>query len=130
MAVTENFPGAKIDFKFCDGNWIAPATLTGCPARVAPIGQTKAGLPIPMSRNGQKHLARFVPLTPVRSQSAFPKESKCGLGKWIALKHLGRRTPFSVRFQSALLGRVAENRTEHFSCRGHAIPADCMSIEL
>ena len=52
------------------------------------------------------------------------------LGKWIALKHLGRRTPFSVRFQSALLGRVAENRTEHFSCRGHAIPADCVSVEL
>jgi len=27
-------------------NWIAPATLTGSPATVAPIGQTKAGLPV------------------------------------------------------------------------------------
>lgn len=27
-------------------NWIAPATLTGCPATVAPAGQTKTGLPV------------------------------------------------------------------------------------
>lgn len=27
-------------------NWTALATLTGCPATVAPVGQTKAGLPI------------------------------------------------------------------------------------
>jgi amidase len=27
-------------------NWIAPATLTGCPATVAPIGRTPAGLPV------------------------------------------------------------------------------------
>ena len=27
-------------------NWVATATLTGCPATVAPIGQTKAGLPV------------------------------------------------------------------------------------
>lgn len=27
-------------------NWIAPATLTGCPATVAPIGRTNAGLPV------------------------------------------------------------------------------------
>ena len=27
-------------------DWIAPATLTGCPATVAPIGQTRAGLPM------------------------------------------------------------------------------------
>jgi amidase len=26
-------------------NWIAPATLTGCPATVAPAGRTKDGLP-------------------------------------------------------------------------------------
>ena len=26
--------------------WIAPATLTGCPATVAPVGRTKAGLPV------------------------------------------------------------------------------------
>jgi amidase len=27
-------------------NWIAPATLTGCPATVAPVGRTKDGLPV------------------------------------------------------------------------------------
>ena len=27
-------------------NWTAPATLIGCPATVAPVGQTKAGLPV------------------------------------------------------------------------------------
>ena len=27
-------------------NWSAPATLTGCPATVVPVGQTKAGLPV------------------------------------------------------------------------------------
>jgi amidase len=26
--------------------WISPATLTGCPATVAPIGQTRSGLPV------------------------------------------------------------------------------------
>jgi amidase len=26
--------------------WIAPATLTGCPATVAPVGRTRAGLPV------------------------------------------------------------------------------------
>ena len=25
---------------------------------------------------------------------------------------------------------MAENRCEHFPCCGHAIPADCMSVEL
>jgi amidase len=27
-------------------NWIAPATLTGCPATVAPVGRTQSGLPV------------------------------------------------------------------------------------
>src|SRR6185295_4919388 len=27
-------------------NWIAPATLTGCPSTVAPIGRTDSGLPV------------------------------------------------------------------------------------
>jgi len=27
-------------------NWISPATLTGCPATVAPVGRTEAGLPV------------------------------------------------------------------------------------
>jgi len=27
-------------------NWIAPATLTGCPATVAPVGRTPGGLPV------------------------------------------------------------------------------------
>lgn len=33
--------------KYMDGlNWISPATLTGCPATAAPIGQTETGLPV------------------------------------------------------------------------------------
>ncbi|MCU1311288.1 MAG: putative amidase [Candidatus Angelobacter sp.] len=27
-------------------NWVAPATLTGCPATVAPVGRTQSGLPV------------------------------------------------------------------------------------
>jgi amidase len=27
-------------------NWIAPASLTGCPATIAPVGRTPAGLPV------------------------------------------------------------------------------------
>jgi len=27
-------------------NWMAPATLTGCPATAAPVGRTRAGLPV------------------------------------------------------------------------------------
>jgi amidase len=33
--------------KYMDGlNWISPATLTGCPATVAPVGRTETGLPV------------------------------------------------------------------------------------
>lgn len=33
--------------RYMDGlNWISPATLTGCPATVAPAGRTEAGLPV------------------------------------------------------------------------------------
>ena len=46
------------------------------------------------------------------------------------VKNLGRRHSPSVRFQSALVCRVAEDRCKHFPCCGHAIPADCMSVEL
>ena len=46
------------------------------------------------------------------------------------LKNLRRYNSFAVRFQSALVRRVAENRGEHFPCSGHAVPADCMSVEL
>src|SRR5262245_65185130 len=46
------------------------------------------------------------------------------------LKYLGRRNSCAVRFQSALVCRVAENRCKHFSCCSHAIPADCVSVEL
>ncbi|MGA2072489.1 MAG: amidase family protein [Terriglobia bacterium] len=27
-------------------NWVAPATLRGCPATVAPVSRTEAGLPV------------------------------------------------------------------------------------
>ena len=33
-------------------NWIAPATLTGCPATVAPIGRTDGGLPVGIQITG------------------------------------------------------------------------------
>jgi hypothetical protein len=46
------------------------------------------------------------------------------------LKNLRRCNSFAVRFQSALVRRVAENRCKHFPCCGHAIPADGMSVEL
>lgn len=39
---TASGPRKYMDFL----NWIAPATLTGCPATVAPIGRTQAGLPV------------------------------------------------------------------------------------
>ena len=77
-----------------------------------------------------KNLARVVPVTPVRSQSAFKKGTKWDLRKWVALKNLGRWHPFSVRFQSAVLRRVTENCCKHSSSCGHPIPANCMSIEL
>jgi len=38
--------------------------------------------------------------------------------------------PAPVRSQSALVCRVAEDRSYHFSYSGHAIPADCVSVEL
>jgi amidase len=32
---------------YMDGlNWISPATLTGCPATVSPVGRTEGGLPV------------------------------------------------------------------------------------
>ncbi len=46
------------------------------------------------------------------------------------LNNLGRRNPSLVRFQSALVTRVTENRCKHFSCCGHTVPTDCMSVEL
>ena len=46
------------------------------------------------------------------------------------LKNLGRCNSCAVRVQSASAGSMAENRTQHFPCCGHAIPADCMSVEL
>ncbi len=33
-------------------NWIAPATLTGCPATAAPIGETPEGLPVGIQITG------------------------------------------------------------------------------
>ena len=45
-------------------------------------------------------------------------------------KNLGRRDFSSVRFQSALIRRVTENRNQHFPCCRHTILADRMAIEL
>ncbi len=39
---TSGGPRRYLDFF----NWIAPATLTGCPATIAPVGRTEAGLPV------------------------------------------------------------------------------------
>ena len=46
------------------------------------------------------------------------------------LKNLRRCSSCAVRFQSALVRRVAGNRCEHFPCCGHAISANCVSVEL
>ena len=46
------------------------------------------------------------------------------------VKNLDPHDFSSVRSQSALIRRVAENRRKHFSSCDHAIPADCMSVEL
>ena len=43
-------------------NWIAPATLTGCPATVAPIGRTNAGLPVGIQIMGA-YLEDATPIT-------------------------------------------------------------------
>ena len=75
-------------------------------------------------------LSGFVPLTPVRSQSAFTKGTRWDPHKSMALNNLGRCSPFSVRFQSALLFRVAENPCQHSSRRGYAIPTDRVRVEL
>src|SRR5438045_9410332 len=48
----------------------------------------------------------------------------------MVLKNLVRRDSFSVRFQSALVCRVTENRNQHFPCCRHTILADRMAIEL
>ena len=42
MIATVGGPRKYMDFL----NWIAPATLTGCPATIAPAGRTQAGLPV------------------------------------------------------------------------------------
>src|SRR5215469_3098361 len=46
------------------------------------------------------------------------------------VRELAWRDLPSVRSQSAIVRRVAENRREHFSCCCHPVPADCMSVEL
>ena len=46
------------------------------------------------------------------------------------LKNLRRCSSCAVRFQSAFVRRVAENRGEHLSGCRHAIPADCVRVEL
>ena len=45
-------------------------------------------------------------------------------------KNLGRRDFSSVRAQSALIRRVAENRNQHFPSGGHAILADSVAVKL
>ncbi len=43
-------------------NWVVPATLTGCPATVAPIGRTPAGLPVGIQVMGP-YLEDATPIT-------------------------------------------------------------------
>jgi hypothetical protein len=43
-------------------------------------------------------------------------------------KNLGRCNSFSVRPQSAMFRRVAENCCKRFSTCGHAIPADWVTV--
>jgi hypothetical protein len=77
-----------------------------------------------------KDLVENQSLAPVRSQSAFARGIEKCLRNWIMLNNLGRCNFGAVRFQSALVRGVAENRCEHFPCCGHAIPTDCVSVEL
>ena len=77
-----------------------------------------------------KDLDRASSLTPVRSQSAFMRGTEGHLRNWITLKNLDRRNSSPVRFQSALVSCVAENRREHFPCCSHAIPTDRVRVEL
>jgi hypothetical protein len=77
-----------------------------------------------------KDLDRAISLTPVRSQCAFMRGTEGHLRNWITLKNLDRRNSSAVRFQSALVSCVAENRREHFPSCSHAIPTDRVRVEL
>jgi hypothetical protein len=67
---------------------------------------------------------------PVRSQSAFARGSgsRCRIG--MAVKNLGAVAFLLVRFQSALIRGMTENRIQHFSRCDPAILADSVAVEL
>jgi hypothetical protein len=63
---------------------------------------------------------------PVRSQSTLTNGAEGCARNWDYTEKL-RSVQF---FRSPLVWRVAANRCKHFPSRRHAIPADCMSVEL
>src|SRR5436190_13377055 len=63
-----------------------------------------------------KGLSSRLATVSVRSQSALTKRAERPLRSRMMPKNLHRCDPSAVRFQSALVCRVSENRGEHFSC--------------
>jgi hypothetical protein len=76
-----------------------------------------------------KHLGQSPRSVSVRSQSALTKCAERRLRNPMQ-NNLRGCDPSTVRFQSALVHRVAENCCKHFPRGGHAIPADRMSVDL
>jgi hypothetical protein len=66
----------------------------------------------------------------VRSQSAFANAPKTACCTSLTSRSLAAGSSFSVRFQSALVFRMAEYCNEHSSCCGHPILADGVAVEL
>ena len=68
-------------------------------------------------------------VAPVRCQSAFAKHAY-GSSYNCVIKKSRPITSSSVRFQSALVRRVTQNRNQHFPCCGHSILTDRMAVKL
>ena len=66
-------------------NWIAPATLTGCPATVAPVGRTNEGLPVGIQIMGPF----WEDATPITFADLLSKEVG-GFARHRDIKHDGR----------------------------------------
>src|SRR5207302_5712629 len=77
-----------------------------------------------------KNLFELPSTASVRSRSAFANAPKTACCTSLTSRSLAAGSSFSVRFQSALVRRMAEYCNEHFSCCGHPILADGVAVEL
>ena len=77
-----------------------------------------------------KQLAESRLALPVRSQSAIFRRDPVRFLATMMVKDLTRIASRSVRFQSASVCGVAENRSQHCPRRSHAILADTVGITL